>query len=241
MSVPSHLRRREPQLGTLTSVYCVFGCFQAAMVARTAGSARWPARRSRSGSRSFSIPPPSRRSAAVGQSHGSVPGITQQLVAELPHAPLACLRQQIMPQAVDAFKSVPSLSLRVGSRSAGRRDPFRAIGRWDRIFPGRSRTDRCADGRRRTRPRARAFRPVAARSGRRCSLSSSGSRGTLGGGLGNFSPSSVSTNQLPRSTGLVRDAADCLVCTLPSAECRRDRTSSRRHSPPLRATTPGMP
>ena len=48
--------------------------------------------------------------------------------------------------------------------------------------------------------------------------------GTLAGGRGSFSPSSVSVIQLPRSTGLVRDAADSLAWTL--ARPSRPHTSS---------------
>ena len=72
--------------------------------------------------------------------------------------------------------------------------------------------------------------------------SSSGSCGTFAGGRGSFSPSSVSTTQLPRSTGLVRDAPDCLACTLarprmpPRPYFRTP--STRRHCGPV---TPGMP
>ena len=65
---------------------------------------------------------------------------------------------------------------------------------------------------------------------------------TSAGGRGSFSPSSVSTTQLPRSTGLVRDAPDCFACTLanPSTPPRPYffTPSTRRHCGPV---TPGMP
>ena len=53
-------------------------------------------------------------------------------------------------------------------------------------------------------------------------------RTSLAGGLGSFSPSSVSETQLPRSDGLVRDAPDSCVCTLAEPEaCRRDQVTAR--------------
>ena len=125
--------------------------------------------------------------------------------------------------------------LRLGNRSARRRNPSRGSGRSRRNVRAKNRTDRSADGRRRTPPRWHASRQAAGPTGRRCPLPLRESSAHSAAGAAFFRPSSVSETQLPRSVGLVRDAPDSLACTLASPRIPpRPYLLHAIDSPPLR-------